>query len=144
MPINDNSPYIDSNLSWNARGYVAWGLASSQMWLFRQFKTASLVKRDSSVKRMWRGNSGLSTHWCRSHAQKMARGAKSAGANVWTFWRWYGWSCSLCKTRHMLVRGSFKAWGMVRVLVDGISSLCWRKFSSKLRVRFVHGTPPSA
>ena len=37
--------------------------ASSQMWLFQQFRTASLMKRASSMKRMQRGNSGLSTHW---------------------------------------------------------------------------------
>ena len=31
--------------------------------------------------------------------------AKSGEPNAWTLWRWYGWSCCSCKTRHTLVWG---------------------------------------
>ena len=73
----------------------------------------------------------------------MAHGTKLVGPNAWTFWRWYEWSCCSCKTCHTLVWGISKAWAKVRVLVDRFSPMCWRTFSSKLKVQHIHGAPLS-
>ena len=71
----------------------------------------SLIREKNAARKF-----GIVDSLVRNHEQKMARGSISAGPNAWTFRRWYEWSCYSCKTCHVLVWGTSKAWAMVRVL----------------------------
>lgn len=116
---------------------------SAQTWLFRAFRTHSLVNLHSSVKRTQYGNSGTLMQRCRKHVQKATHCGKSTGSIACTLCKWYGCNYCSCRSSKTVLWLTDTACTIVWELVDGLSSMWCSTPPSNSGVQHCCGAPQS-
>jgi hypothetical protein len=80
------------NRCWCLDATVAWGLASTQIWVLWNFTVPFHVNPTSSANRVLATNSVSRTHLPRNHWQNTTLARWSGGVGVCTSFTWHGYS----------------------------------------------------